>query len=132
MAKAGENMILWRRDDNLHGADDFVAELALARRARERQLADAPSQLCGRRFTHPRWPTQLDARGYLLVVTCACVRLSGHQDGCVCEHDIERRVFRVDDDGREHYATRPLANTVQRHRNASQLDLRPVVDREGY
>jgi hypothetical protein len=26
----------------------------------------------------------------------------------VCEHDIERRVYRVDDDGREHYATRPL------------------------
>ena len=24
-------------------------------------------------------------------------------------HDIERRVYRVDDDGREHYATRPLA-----------------------
>jgi hypothetical protein len=25
----------------------------------------------------------------------------------VCEHDIERRVYRVDADGREHYATRP-------------------------
>jgi hypothetical protein len=26
----------------------------------------------------------------------------------VCEHNIERVVYRVDEDGREHYATRPL------------------------
>jgi hypothetical protein len=26
----------------------------------------------------------------------------------VCEHDVERRVFRVDRDGREQYATRSL------------------------
>jgi len=31
-------MIL-RHDDNLRGADDFVAEVALARRARQRYLA---------------------------------------------------------------------------------------------
>jgi hypothetical protein len=97
-----------RRDDNLRGVDDFVAEIALARRARERSLAEAPSSLCGRRFTHPRWPAQVNESGYLVVETCGCLRLSGHEDGCVCEHDIERRVYRVDDDGREHYATRPL------------------------
>jgi hypothetical protein len=94
-----------RRGD-LAGVDDFVAELALAGRARQRDLANAPT-LCGRRFTHPRQPTQLDSRGYLLIVTCACLRPSGHDDSCVCEHGIERRVYRVDDDGREHYATRP-------------------------
>jgi hypothetical protein len=98
-----------RRDD-LAGVDDFAAELALARRARQHCLADAPS-LCGRRFTHPRHPTQLDVRGYLLVVTCACLRPCGHEEGCVCEHGIERRAYRVDDDGREHYATRPLGGT---------------------
>src|SRR5438128_11674596 len=54
-------MIL-RRDDTLRGADDFVGELALARRARRRYLANAPAPLCGRRFTHPRWPIQLDTR----------------------------------------------------------------------
>ena len=31
--------------------------------------------------------------------------------GCPCEHDFERRVYRVDDDGREHYATRPKKAT---------------------
>jgi hypothetical protein len=31
-----EDMILWRRDDNLRGADDYIAEIALARRARGR------------------------------------------------------------------------------------------------
>jgi hypothetical protein len=97
-----------RRDD-VAGVDDFVAELALARRARQRSLANAPSSSCGRRFTHPLWPTRLDGRGYLRVVTCACLRPSGHEHGCVCEHGIERCVYRVDDDGREHYATRPLA-----------------------
>jgi hypothetical protein len=89
----------------LTGVDDFVAEVALARRTRQRCLARS---LCGRRFTHPRWPKQFDARGYLLVNTCLCVRPSGHRDSCVCEHDVERRVFRVDRDGREQYATRPL------------------------
>ena len=42
------------RDDNLRGVDDFVAEIALARRARQRSLAGTPSSLCRRRFTHPR------------------------------------------------------------------------------
>jgi hypothetical protein len=26
----------------------------------------------------------------------------------LCEHDIERHVYRVDDDAREHYTTLPL------------------------
>jgi hypothetical protein len=26
----------------------------------------------------------------------------------LCEHDTEHRLYRVDDDGREHYATLPL------------------------
>jgi hypothetical protein len=26
----------------------------------------------------------------------------------VCEHPIERVIYRIDDDGREYYATRPL------------------------
>ena len=99
-------MIL-RHDDNLRGADDFVAEVALARRARQRYLVNSPS-LCGRRFAHLRQPPQLDSRGYLLIVACACHRPSGHDEGCACEHSIERCVYRVDDDGREHYATRPL------------------------
>jgi hypothetical protein len=105
-------MIL-RHDDNLHGADDFVAEIALTRRARQRYLANVPSSLCGRRFTHPRQPMLLDERGYLLVNTCLCLRPSSHGEGCVCEHGIERRVYRVDDDGREHYATRPLGGRSQ-------------------
>jgi hypothetical protein len=106
LGESEEDMI-GRRDD-LAGVDDFVAELALSRRARLRSLAETPSSLCGRRFTHPRWPAEVNPSGYLVVDTCACVRLGGHEDGCVCEHDIERRVYRVDDDGREHYATRPL------------------------
>ena len=93
------------RHEALAGIDDFVAEVALARRLRLRCLA---SSLCGRIFTHPRWPRQFDARAYLLVHTCPCVRPSGHRDGCVCEHNVERRVFRVDRNGREQYATRPL------------------------
>jgi hypothetical protein len=100
-------MIL-RHDDNLHGADDFIAEIALAKRARQRRLAGMPSSLCRRRFTHPRLPTQFDERGYVVVDTCECVLPSDHDGGCVCEHHIERRVYRVDADGREHYATRPL------------------------
>jgi hypothetical protein len=56
-------------------------------------------------------PAQLDAHGYLLVVTCACLRPSSYEEGCVCEHSVERRVYRVDADGRERYATRPLGET---------------------
>ena len=105
-------MIL-RNDDKLRGADDLVAEIALAWRARERSLAEAPNPLCGRRFTHPRQPTRLNASGCLMVDTCACLLPSGHSDdGCVCGHNIERRVYRIDDDGREHYATRPLAKAA--------------------
>jgi hypothetical protein len=94
-------------DDNLRGVDDWIAETSLNRRARQRRLADAPKPLCGRRFAHPPWPARLDTRGYLLVDTCVCIRPSSHEEGCVCEHDIERIVYRVDSDGREHYATRP-------------------------
>ena len=98
-----------QRCDDLAGVDDFVAELALARRARQRSLANAPSSLCGRRFTHPRWPAQRNSNGYLVVETCACALPIGHGGGCVCGHNIELRVYRVDADGREHYATRPVA-----------------------
>jgi hypothetical protein len=94
-------MIQWR--DALAGVDDFVAELALARRARQRLAS-----LCERHFTHLRRPTQFDALGYLVVETCACLLPRGHDECCVCEHNIERVVYRVDEDGREHYATRPL------------------------
>jgi len=100
-------MIL-RNDDALRGVDDFVAEIALARRARRRNLANT-SPLCWRRFTHPRQPTQFDERGHVVVDTCECLLLRDHDGGCVCEHDIERIVCRLDPDGREHYATRPLA-----------------------
>jgi len=97
--------MLQRRDD-LSGVDDLAAELALARRARLRQVA--AGILCGRRFSHPRQPTLLGALGYPVTEICVCLRPSGHDRGCVCEHDIERLVYRVDDDGREHYATLPL------------------------
>ena len=115
-----------RRDD-LTGIDDFIAEHALARRAQLRHLADetncmrpdpgmahgpesaTPGWVCGRSFMHPRRPTEFDALGYLLVDTCACIRASGHDHGCLCEHAIERYVYRVDDGGREHHATRPQA-----------------------
>jgi hypothetical protein len=92
-------------NDSLHGIDDFVAEIALARRERERRLA-TPS--CRRRFTHPRQPTQFDARGFLAVETCECRLPTNHDGGCVCAHDIECRVYRVDADGRQHYSTRPV------------------------
>jgi hypothetical protein len=97
---------------DLAGVDDFVAELALARRARERQLVEAPNLLCGRRFTHPRWPAQVNESGYLLIDICACVLPPGHGGCCVCGHNIERRVYRVDADGREHYATRPVGGSL--------------------
>jgi hypothetical protein len=44
-----------------------------------------------------------------VVDTCECLLLGDHDGGCVCEHDIERIVCRLDSGGREHYATRPLA-----------------------
>ena len=103
----GREPMTARRED-LAGADDVVAELAFARRALLRHQADSPSPRCGRRFTHPRRPTEFDALGYLVTVTCACLRPSGHDRGCWCEHGFERLVYCVDDDGREHYATRPL------------------------
>jgi len=98
--------------DNIPGIDDCIAVTALARRARLRQLADDPgvpaSARCGRRFVHPRQPTEFDTNSYLLVNTCACIRASGHGHACLCGHGIERQVYRVDDDGREHYVTRPI------------------------
>jgi len=92
--------------DDLGGIDDLVAEVALARRARQRELAEGA--FCGRRFTHPRRPTEFDALGHLLVDICVCLRSAGHEHECLCGHGIERLVYRVDEDGREHYATRPL------------------------
>ena len=94
-----------RRDD-LGGIDDCLAERALARRARRREVGE--SDLCGRRFTHPRLPTQFDALGYLVVEICVCLRLAHHEHGCLCGHGLERIVYRVDDEGREHYTTLPL------------------------
>jgi hypothetical protein len=107
VVKIREDMNL-RQYDPIHGVDDFVAEIALARRARQRRLAQASDTLCLRRFTHLHEPRRYDARGFLVVDTCECLLQTGHHDGCVCVHDIERRVYRVDADGREHYATRPL------------------------
>ena len=104
-------VMIWRRNDNLRGADDWIAEIALAKRVFQRHLVGVPSSLCGRRFTHPRRPTQYDSLGYLVIDTCACLRPSGHDRGCLCEHDIERIVHRVDHAGREHYATRPLGGS---------------------
>jgi len=95
--------------DDLGGIDDLVADVALARRARQRALTEGAC--CGRRFTHPRWPTEFDALGYLVVDICVCLRPAGHEYGCLCRHGIERLVYRVDGDGREHYATRPLGGT---------------------
>jgi len=92
--------------DNLRGADDWIAEVALARRALQRLLGD--ETLCGRRFSHLCWPAEFDTLGHLVIDTCVCLRPSGHDHGCVCAHDMERAVYRVDNDGREHYAPRPL------------------------
>jgi hypothetical protein len=89
---------------DLAGVDDLVAEIALTRRARQRHLADASSSLCGLQFTHPRWPAQRDSNEYLVVETCACALPIGHGGGCVCGHNIERHVYGVDADGREHRA----------------------------
>jgi hypothetical protein len=95
--------------DDIPGIDDCIAVTALTRRARLRQLfpSDPASARCGRGFAHPRQPTEFDANSYLLVDTCACVRASGHGHPCLCGHGVERQVYRVDDDGREHYVTRP-------------------------
>ena len=95
-----------RRDDIL-GIDDSIAELGLARRALLRELAHEPIVRCARRLNHPHRPTQFGPLGYFVTDTCACLRPSGHDLGCLCEHDIEHRLYRVDDDGREHYATLP-------------------------
>ena len=95
-------MIPRHDNNNLHGADDWIAEVALARRARQHRLTNAPWSVCGRRFVHPRQPEQVDD-------SCRCILLTAHDEGCVCDHNIERRVYRVDDDGREHYVTRPFA-----------------------
>jgi hypothetical protein len=62
-------------------------------------------------ITHPCLPTQFDALGYLVVEICVCLRLAGHEHGCLCGHGMERVVYRVDDDGREHYATLPLGGS---------------------
>jgi hypothetical protein len=57
---------------------------------------------------HPRRPTEFDAFGYLVTDAYACNRPAGHEHGCMSGHGIERLVYRVDEDGREHYATQPL------------------------
>jgi hypothetical protein len=98
--------------DDIPGIDDVLAKQGLARRALLGHLVDGPgvpaSGRCGRRFVHPRRPTEFDAHRYLLVDTCGCIRASGHGHACLCGHGIERQVYRVADDGREHYVTRPL------------------------
>ena len=83
--------------NNIRGIDDFIAELAFARRALLRQPVGEPLPACGRWFTHPRRPAEIDALGPV-IGTCACLRASGHDRGCWCAHGIERRVYRVDDD----------------------------------
>jgi hypothetical protein len=59
--------------DNLHGADDWIAEQALARGALLRQLVGELLPACGRRFMHPRRPAEVDALG---------IRPVGHGHGC--------------------------------------------------
>jgi hypothetical protein len=95
-----------RRRDDIPGIDDFLAQQALARRGLQRLVAEGT--LCGRLFSHPCQPTEFDALGDRMTVTCVCLRPSGHDRGCSCEHDLERLVYGVDNEGREHYATRPL------------------------
>jgi len=101
-----EDMI--RRRADLAGIDDSIAELGLARRALQRELAHEPIVRCARRLNHPHRPTQFGPLGYFVTDTCACRRPSGHDLGCLCEHDIEGRVYHVDGEGRDRYATRPL------------------------
>jgi hypothetical protein len=94
------------RPDDLTGADDLIAELALARRALLRHLADLPSLRWA--SVHTPTPTdrvrctQMPRHRYLRVPT------AGHDRGCWCEHGFERLVYRIDDNWREHCATRPL------------------------
>lgn len=84
--------------DDLRGVDDLIAEHALARRARDHYQAAAPGERCRRRFTHPREPTHLDERGFLVVDTCECLLLWSHgfEIGCICEHEIECPVYDLD------------------------------------
>ena len=49
-----------------------------------------------------------DKRRFFVINTGKCFMPMGHYDGCLCEHGIECRVYRVEADGREHYATRPV------------------------
>ena len=92
------------RHDDLRGVDDLIAEIALTRRVRQRHLVEALSTParpvtalvrvvvgCRRHFMHPREPAQFDAQGFLVVDTCGCLLLMNHDDGCVCEHEIECR-----------------------------------------
>ena len=69
---------------DISGIDDFIAQLALTRRARLRHMADGT--LCGRQMTHPRRPSDHAQN------RCTCIRPAGHDHGCLCEHDIERIV----------------------------------------
>ena len=94
--------------DGLRGVDDLIAERALAGRRLLRQRASTPDSRCRRRFVHPHQPTQFDARGSLVVDRCGCDLQMGHDDDCLCEHETECRIYRVDPDGREHYAARPV------------------------
>jgi len=73
--------------NDLSGVDDVVAELAFAKRAPRRYLADCVRS--ARRFTYPRRSTRYDALGYLVVDSCACIRPSGH-DGWMLVHPWHR------------------------------------------
>ena len=77
--------------DDLRGVDDWIADLAIARRALNATWPTSLTLLCRRRFTHPHRPAEIDAIGPV-INTCACLRVSGHDRGCLCEHDIERLV----------------------------------------
>jgi len=83
-----------------------IAVTALARRALLRQLVGESPPACGRRFMQPRRLAEVDAFGPV-IETCACLRPREHDFSCLCAHGMERVVYRVDDDGREHYATLP-------------------------
>jgi len=98
-----------RRRDDLRGVDDLIAEQALAGRA-ELRLTAAPHSRCSRRFMHPREATQFNDK-------CACVLPTDHDGGCLCEHGIERVVYWIDFDGREHYVTRgwPVASRLRKN-----------------
>jgi hypothetical protein len=93
--------------DDIPGIDDVLAKQGLARRLLLSQLVDEPLLACGRRFTHPHRLADIDALSPA-TETCGCLRPRGHAHVCLCEHGMQRVVYRVDDDGREHYATLPL------------------------